>query len=467
MTKKKSSAPSPHLIVEQLIKGPNNTPVSHLANAQTVIAMDRAWRLKDDDSRLILAWDQFQTSIVMLAPPPWKEHYRGESFTRPRVWDEVDDARAAIWLASSYGIKIGEKTAYSAIITTAQQQQIHPVKEYLLACKKMYLEECAKKPTNRVDRLLADYFGCEHTEYHRDLGRFFMLGAVARIMEPGCKVDMVPIAEGPQGSRKSSSIRSLCPDPEWFYDSDLELGSKDAYQAIRGKWLIELPELDSLSRADEKKIKAFFTSPADTYRPSYGRRFIRVDRQCVFFGTTNQGRDQPYMRDETGGRRFAGFEVGKIDTDKIKADRDLLWGEAVVRYEAGWQWHATGEEALERFQHEQEARYRIDPWEEQFKNWLEGQNPKPNRLKVLEVLGAVFKLDLNQMSDSAQKQAAKALKRAGWMRRRIVAKRGQPPQWFYVPPEWREDDPNAERPSTPVASDSNFSNAPDEREWEI
>ncbi len=445
MTKKKPSASAPpaHLVAAQLIKGPNNQPVSHLANAQTVFAMDRAWRQKDDDKKLILAWDQFQTSIVLLAPPPWLEHYRGEAFTRPRVWDEVDDARASIWLAASYGIKVAEKTAYSAIITTAQQQQIHPVKEYLLACKKMYLAE--KEPAARVDRLLADYFGCEHTEYHRDVGRFFMLGAVARIMEPGCKVDMVPIAEGPQGSRKSSSIRTLCPDPEWFYDSDLELGNKDAYQAIKGKWLIELPELDSLSRADEKKIKAFFSSPADTYRPSYGRRFIRVDRQCVFFGTTNQGRDQPYMRDETGGRRFAGFEVGKIDTDKIKADRDLLWGEAVIRYEAGWYWHATGEEAIGRFQTEQEARYRIDPWEEQFKNWLESQSPKPNRLKVLEVLGAVFKLDLNQMSDSAQKQAAKALKRAGWLRRRITVTKGEP-QWYYVPPTYKEEEPSSAPP---------------------
>ena len=39
--------------------------------------------------------------------------------------------------------------------------------------------------------------------------RMILLGAVARIYEPGHKFDFVPILEGPQGIKKSTFIRTL------------------------------------------------------------------------------------------------------------------------------------------------------------------------------------------------------------------------------------------------------------------
>lgn len=420
-------APPARLIVEQLIKGAKDQPAGHLANAQLVLALDPQWRDPKDRSQSIITYDEFQQTIVLLGSPPWKDHYRSvETHTGSPVWTDVDDARCATWLAATYGIKVSEAVAYSAALVTAHKRRIHPVKQYLAGCGAKWDGQ------PRLDRLLASYWGAEPSDYHRSIGVFFMLGAVARICEPGCQVDLVPIAEGRQGARKSSAVRALCPDPNWFYDSDLELGNKDAYQNLKGKWIVELPELDSLSRADEKKIKAFFTSRADTYRPSYGRRTVRVERQCVFTGTTNQGKDHPYLRDETGGRRFAGFEVGTIQVEALIRDRDQLWGEAYQRYQNGEPWYAQEESLQDRFKEEQEARYKVDPWEERFADWYSKAVPTPTRLTVMQVLSEVFKLELREMGDSAQKQAAKALRRNGWIRvqRRLP---GDRKEWGYEP----------------------------------
>jgi len=77
----------------------------------------------------------------------------------------------------------------------------------------------------------------------------------------------------------------------------------------RGGWIIELSELDSLSRTDVARIKAFMSRTQDRFRPPYGMRLVESPRQCVFAGTVNHG---TYLRDETGGRRFWPVGWGRI-----------------------------------------------------------------------------------------------------------------------------------------------------------
>jgi predicted P-loop ATPase len=43
-------------------------------------------------------------------------------------------------------------------------------------------------------------------------GRKFLISAVARVMEPGCKVDHVLVIEGEQGLKKSMVARILAGD---------------------------------------------------------------------------------------------------------------------------------------------------------------------------------------------------------------------------------------------------------------
>ena len=110
----------------------------------------------------------------------------------------------------------------------------------------------------------------------------------------------------------------------WFTDEIADLGSKDAALQTRGVWVIEIAELDSLSRSDVGKIKAFMSRMADRFRPPYGKRPIDSPRQCVFVGSVNH---PTYLRDETGGRRFwpVACKAPAIDVDALADARDQLW----------------------------------------------------------------------------------------------------------------------------------------------
>ena len=79
--------------------------------------------------------------------------------------------------------------------------------------------------------------GAELTPYTQAIGTMFLVAMVARVYEPGCKVDYMPILEGPQGARKSSACAIL--GGEWFSDNMPDVGEgKDVSQHLNNKWLL-------------------------------------------------------------------------------------------------------------------------------------------------------------------------------------------------------------------------------------
>jgi len=86
----------------------------------------------------------------------------------------------------------------------------------------------------------------------------WLISAVARALDPGCKADHVLILEGPQGVGKSTAVRTLCGD-EYFGDTVPRLDTKDASDYVRGKWIIELAELSSVSKSAVEQVKAYIT----------------------------------------------------------------------------------------------------------------------------------------------------------------------------------------------------------------
>ena len=124
--------------------------------------------------------------------------------------------------------------------------------------------------------------------------------------------DAGPITCRPSKARKAFCKSTACRilGGDYFDDHMPDIGSKEASQHLRGKWLIEWSEMHAYSRAEGViAIKAFITRTVERYRPPWARKEVHEPRQCCFIGTTNK--DQ-YLIDETGGRQIWPVRTGPL-----------------------------------------------------------------------------------------------------------------------------------------------------------
>ena len=214
------------------------------------------------------------------------------------------------------------------------------------------------------DVFLIEACGLEDTPYHRAVSRCFINSIVARVFEPGCKVDTMLVLEGPQGEGKSRLLRILALDANWFSDSlPHNLSSKDAKQHLLGKLIIEMSEIAQMDRSTNEALKSFLSAQDDKFRPPYGRHEVTWLRQCVFVGTTN---DDQYLKDITGNRRYWPITCQKIDLDYARRNIEQAYAEAVAEFHLRrrrfrW-WLENGENIHAEI--EQAKRLHADPWEE-------------------------------------------------------------------------------------------------------
>ncbi len=239
-------------------------------------------------------------------------------------------------------------------------------------------------------------------------------------MTPGCEAHHVLILEGEQGIGKSTLFKIL--GGAWFTDSTVNIGDKDAYQMIKGRWIIELAELDSLNRTESSKAKAFFTSPSDTYRPSYGRATVTIPRQCVFAGTVNHSQ---FLRDSSGNRRYWPVLCSIIDMNQLAIDRDQLWAEAYVAFKNGAKWYPMTQVEKVACAEEQQQREFSDEWETEINRFLQG----PDAISELAELGHVttgtilekcLKIEPGRWSAFDMLRVSQCLQRLGWIKFRSV-----------------------------------------------
>ncbi len=282
--------------------------------------------------------------------PPWTSLDAPTS--AHEAWTDSDTSRLMNWFANEGVPKMTSDVCERAVTIAAEANERHAVRDYL--------RSLAWDGRPRVDGLCHAYLGAEATDYTRAVSISWLVGAVARVMNPGAQHD----SPDSNGAARIFSVQILA-GPH-FSDSTIDFGSKDSFQALPGVWLYELSELDALNRRDVQRVKAFISSRSDRYRPSYGKRAIDVPRQVSFVGTTNA---TTYLNDDTGARRFLPIRTSRIALDALTRDRDQLWAEAVKRFDDGEPWHISGR-VVSAAQDEQEARRITDPWEEKVESWL-------------------------------------------------------------------------------------------------
>jgi putative DNA primase/helicase len=269
------------------------------------------------------------------------------------------------------GSFVQPRTAGQAPCVVAHLREFHPVTDYL--------KNLARDGQPRLDTWVVVCLGAKNTPYIRAVGRRFLIGAIARILKPGRKADCAVILEGPQGTFKSTAVRALMPEASWFTDEIAELGTKDAALQLLGRWIVEWSELDSMTRSEVSRVKAYMSRASDNFRPPYEATVKAHPCSCCFIGTVNK---DEYLRDQTGGRRFWQIGCGKIDIPALRCDRDQLWAEALACFTQADNWWLDTPELNTLAREEQAARREPDPWEPHIKRFVAGRE----EITVREIL---------------------------------------------------------------------------------
>lgn len=357
-----------------------------------------------------LAYDEFTNRVVILRPIPGGgkagDHFSERHVLAFRAFCEV-----------RLDVSFRDSLIDDAVKAVAFRNRRHQIRDFL--------DRLVWDGEPRLDHLADRYFGADPTEYNRTVMRKFILSAVARAYEPGCKADNCVVLEGGQGVFKSTSLKIMFLAANLVNDTPLDLKTKDAYIGLQGRWCIEFAELDSLTKVDYNRIKAILSGSNDSYRGVHERHTTDHPRTCLFVGTCNES---SYLPDPTGGRRFWPVKVGRIDLEGLIRDRLQLWAEAVECYKAGDPWHLTSyEDALARV--EQELRRQEDPWEAPIAKYIIGRE----KVTTDEILKNALALKDYAINGQAARRVSQILvDRFHWRRTRFFL--GTSKVNGYVPP---------------------------------
>lgn len=246
---------------------------------------------------------------------------------------DLDMDYLLLYLEESYGLT-NEKKVQSAIEIVANENCYHPIQAHLNSLK--------WDGEERIIYALHRFLGSEENEYNYEALKLFMMGAIKRVFEPGCKFENMLCLVGGQGAGKSTFFRFMAIKDEWFSDDLRKLDDENVYRKLQGHWIIEMSEMIATANAKSiEEIKSFLSRQKETYKVPYETHPADRLRQCVFAGTTNRQDFLP--RDRTGNRRFIPVNVYPEKAEvHILADENAarryvaqMWAEAMVIYRSG------------------------------------------------------------------------------------------------------------------------------------
>ena len=115
--------------------------------------------------------------------------------TGSKAMTDTDMKYIRLYLEDTYGLTSEKKIADAADLA-ADANSYHPIRDYLNGLK--------WDGTGRIAHVLHHFLGAAEDEYTCEAMKIFLLGAINRVFQPGCKYETMLCLVGGQGVGKST-----------------------------------------------------------------------------------------------------------------------------------------------------------------------------------------------------------------------------------------------------------------------
>ena len=231
--------------------------------------------------------------------------------------NDTDMKYLLLYLEETYGLT-NEKKIDNAIGIVANENKYHPIRDYL--------NTLVWDGTERIRFCLRHFLGADADDCTYEALKLFLLGAISRDFQTGCKSEIMLCLVGGQG----------CGSPVATFAATLQ---KHRPKRSRDHWIIEMSEMMATANAKSiEEIRSFLSRQKEVYKIPYETHPADRPRQCVFGGTSNALDFLPL--DRSGNRRFIPVMVYPeqaevhILEDKAasRAYIEQMWAEAMEIY---------------------------------------------------------------------------------------------------------------------------------------
>lgn len=333
-------------------------------------------------------------------------------------------------------LPLSRSVARDAVRDTANLNTFDPVVDYLEALPKW-------DGKTKCDNVLCKYIkGIDNSKWTKKCTRFWMMAAVARALNPGCKVEQVIVLYGAEGKGKSTTFERICPSPKDLFSDQPKVseGAQKFAESIAGRFIVELGELDEINKTRAAQLKSFLSTRSETFRAAYGHHASNRPRDFIFYGTCN---DADWLRKEMSMRRWLPIKVTTEEwtvkehaklmkhLDKYK---DQYWAHALHLYRK----HGLAfPNYLRKNQLQHTNKVLTDtPFDSlvaRCRDWISNEQPK--RTCVTEVVGRALNTH-NPGRDALERRAAQnALNELGYQRpdsRAKITQRDSGAKFMYI-----------------------------------
>lgn len=262
----------------------------------------------------------------------------------------------------------------------------------------------------------------EVREYWGKSFKKWLVAAVACVIDPDVTNHQVLIFSGAQGIGKTTWMKNLVPNylSEYYYGGSINLGNKDTEIQLSENFLINLDELDNLSKKNMSALKEIITKPSIKLRRPYGTVAETMPRRASFMGSIN---NLEFLTDLTGNRRFLCFHVLDINNNH-GVNLKHVYCQALSLFKSGFQYWMDASDIKEIEQYNSE--FKSVPLEQEileryYEPCVDGEKPDLE-LQTEDLIKNLYnksKLS-NRLSPN---KLGSILHKMNWPRKRVQGKR--------------------------------------------